>query len=68
MSIHNGQGGLKIMTLSQSILTAVFCIAIVFTVLAVLWALIRLFSVIITRVQRPATENVGTGKGKTNVR
>ena len=39
------------MTLSESILIAIFCMAVVFTVLGMLWAIIRLFSIIILAIE-----------------
>ena len=41
------------MELSESILTALFCMAVVFTTLSLLWAIIRLFSIIIRMIERP---------------
>lgn len=35
------------MSIPESILIALFCISVVFTVLGILWALIRLFSLVI---------------------
>lgn len=35
------------MAFSESVLVAIFCMAVVFAVLGILWALIRLFSMII---------------------
>ena len=40
------------MQLAQSILVAVFCMAVVFSVLGVLWAIIRIFSMIITMIEK----------------
>ena len=38
------------MAISQSILVALFCMAVVFSVLGMLWAIIRIFSVIINMI------------------
>ncbi len=40
------------MSLYDSILTALFCMAVVFAVLAILWAIIRLFSSIIRVIEK----------------
>ena len=39
------------MAISQSILVALFCMAVVFSVLAMLWAIIRIFSLIINAIE-----------------
>jgi Na+-transporting methylmalonyl-CoA/oxaloacetate decarboxylase gamma subunit len=39
------------MQVTQSILVAIFCMAVVFAVLGVLWAIIRIFSMIITMIE-----------------
>ena len=39
------------MSLMQSLLVALFCMAVVFSVLAGLWVIIRLFSVLIKRIE-----------------
>jgi hypothetical protein len=38
-------------TLAESILIAIFCMAVVFAVLGILWALIRIFSWIIQKLE-----------------
>lgn len=38
--------------LFESILTAVFCMAVVFAVLCILWAIIRIFSSIIMMMEK----------------
>lgn len=40
------------MAFSESVLVAVFCMVVVFAVLGILWALIRLFSMIIGMLER----------------
>jgi Na+-transporting methylmalonyl-CoA/oxaloacetate decarboxylase gamma subunit len=40
------------MSLSESILIAVFCMAVVFAVLGILWVLIRLFSAVIMGIEK----------------
>ncbi len=40
------------MAFSESVLVALFCMAVVFAVLGILWALIRLFSIIIGMLAR----------------
>ncbi|MDF2942570.1 MAG: hypothetical protein K0S01_1428 [Herbinix sp.] len=40
------------MSISESILTALFCMIVVFAVLGVLWAIIRLFSSIILIIEK----------------
>jgi Na+-transporting methylmalonyl-CoA/oxaloacetate decarboxylase gamma subunit len=40
------------MTLSESILVAIFCMAVVFAVLGVLWLIIRLFSLAIQTIEK----------------
>jgi Na+-transporting methylmalonyl-CoA/oxaloacetate decarboxylase gamma subunit len=40
------------MSLPESILTALFCIAVVFAVLGILWAIIRLFSSLIQVIEK----------------
>lgn len=40
------------MAISESVLVAMFCIAVVFAVLGILWALIRLFSILIGMLER----------------
>lgn len=39
------------MTLNQSLLTAIFCMTVVFVVLIVIWALLRLFSALIIFIE-----------------
>jgi Na+-transporting methylmalonyl-CoA/oxaloacetate decarboxylase gamma subunit len=51
----------EIMSLSASILVAFFCMAVVFTVLCVLWALIRLFSSLIRFIEK-SKENKSLGQ------
>jgi Oxaloacetate decarboxylase, gamma chain. len=40
------------MSVSESILVALFCMLVVFIVLGVLWALIRLFSLVIQAIEK----------------
>ncbi len=40
------------MQVAQSILVAIFCMAVVFAVLGVLWAIIRIFSMLITIIEK----------------
>jgi Na+-transporting methylmalonyl-CoA/oxaloacetate decarboxylase gamma subunit len=40
------------MQVAQSVLVAIFCMAVVFAVLGVLWAIIRIFSMIITMIEK----------------
>ncbi|HBN81182.1 MAG TPA: hypothetical protein DD433_07365 [Ruminococcaceae bacterium] len=42
----------KQMSLFQSISTALFCISVVFLVLVLLWIIVRLFSVLIRRLEK----------------
>lgn len=48
------------MQVTQSILVAIFCMAVVFAVLGVLWFIIRIFSMIITMIEQK------TGKAARN--
>ena len=41
------------MALSQSLLVALFCMTIVFVALVALWAIIRLFTLIIRKIEKP---------------
>jgi Na+-transporting methylmalonyl-CoA/oxaloacetate decarboxylase gamma subunit len=45
------------MSLSESILIALFCMAVVFAVLGVLWAIIRVFSTIIMSIEKKRGAN-----------
>ncbi len=38
--------------LSKSILVAIFCMAVVFVVLGVLWAIVRIFSLLIKSIEQ----------------
>jgi Na+-transporting methylmalonyl-CoA/oxaloacetate decarboxylase gamma subunit len=49
------------MSLSVSILTALFCIVVVFAVLGILWAIIRLFSAFIRVVEKRNEEKSYSG-------
>ncbi|MDF2566784.1 MAG: hypothetical protein K0R90_240 [Oscillospiraceae bacterium] len=40
------------MSISQGILTALFCMVVVFAVLVILWAVIRSFSALIRLIER----------------
>ncbi len=40
------------MALGESILVALFCMAVVFAVLGILWAIIRCFSLIILSIEK----------------
>lgn len=40
------------MSISESILVALFCMLVVFSVLVILWALIRLFSSVIQLIEK----------------
>lgn len=40
------------MSITQSILVAIFCMAVVFTVLGLLWAIIRIFSLFIIMIEK----------------
>ncbi|HBC26423.1 MAG TPA: hypothetical protein DC013_03310 [Ruminococcaceae bacterium] len=42
----------KQMSLFQSIFTALFCMSVVFLVLVLLWIIVRLFSVLIRRLEK----------------
>lgn len=44
------------MQISESILIGLFCMAVVFSVLSILWALIRLFSFIIGKLEQKASK------------
>ncbi|MHB8130521.1 MAG: OadG family protein [Mobilitalea sp.] len=45
------------MSFSDSILTALFCIVVVFAVLGILWAIIRLFSWVIRAFEKINEKN-----------
>ena len=45
------------MSISESILTALFVMAVVFAVLGILWGIIRLFSSIIRSIEKKSTDN-----------
>lgn len=45
------------MSVSESILTALFVMAVVFAVLGILWGIIRLFSSIIRKVEASSTDS-----------
>jgi Na+-transporting methylmalonyl-CoA/oxaloacetate decarboxylase gamma subunit len=40
------------MSLPESILTALFCMLVVFAVLGILWAIIRVFSLLINLIEK----------------
>jgi Na+-transporting methylmalonyl-CoA/oxaloacetate decarboxylase gamma subunit len=40
------------MTFIDSVLTALFCMAVVFAVLAMLWGIIRIFSYVIREIEK----------------
>ncbi len=40
------------MSIFQSILTALFCMSVVFSVLVILWAILRLFSTFIQFIEK----------------
>jgi len=42
------------MSISENILIALFCMAVVFAVLGILWAIIRCFSAIIMAIEKKA--------------
>jgi hypothetical protein len=42
--------GVTVVSFAQSLLTGVFCMSVVFSVLMVLWALIRLSSVVLAKI------------------
>jgi Na+-transporting methylmalonyl-CoA/oxaloacetate decarboxylase gamma subunit len=41
-----------VLPLSKSILVAIFCMAVVFVVLGVLWAIVRIFSLLINSIEQ----------------
>lgn len=45
------------MPLSDSILVAIFCVVVVFAVLGILWAIIRIFSSIIRVIENRNVDN-----------
>ena len=45
------------MAFSESILIAVFCMAVVFAVLGMLWAIIRIFSLAIISIEKRNEKN-----------
>ncbi len=49
---NNHKKGVKYMSITQSILVAIFCMAVVFTVLGLLWAIIRIFSLFIIMIEK----------------
>jgi len=49
------------MSLSVSILTALFCMVVVFVVLGILWAIIRLFSSFIRVIEKKSEEKSYSG-------
>jgi Na+-transporting methylmalonyl-CoA/oxaloacetate decarboxylase gamma subunit len=53
------------MSLSDSLLTALFCMAVVFAVLGILWAIIRLFSSLIRAIEK-TNEKSSTGGNSEN--
>lgn len=52
------------MSLSESFLTAIFCIAVVFAVLGILWVLIRLFSAFIMSIEKKNTQSSSDANNK----
>jgi len=50
------------MPISESILVAFFCMAVVFAVLSALWAIIRVFSSIICSVERKFEKTTSDSK------
>jgi hypothetical protein len=52
------------MSFGQSVLTGAFCISVVFSVLVVLWLLIRIFSVIIRSIERGGASGAQTPQGQ----
>ncbi len=44
--------GVSVLPLSQSIFVALICIAVVFMVLGVLWAIVRIFSLLIQSIEQ----------------
>ncbi len=45
------------MSFTESILIALFCMAVVFAVLGALWAIIRLFSAVIMAIEKRKDKN-----------
>ena len=54
----------KYMSFTQSIFTALFCMVVVFTVLVVLWAILRIFSAIIQFIEKQRNHTVSANKSK----
>ena len=52
------------MSFTQSIFTALFCMVVVFTVLVVLWAILRIFSAIIQFIEKQRNHTVSANKSK----
>lgn len=52
------------MSFTQSIFTALFCMVVVFAVLVVLWAILRIFSVIIRFIEMQRNHTVSANKSK----
>ncbi len=46
------------MSVAESVLVALFCMLVVFVVLGVLWALIRLFSMIIQAIEKKKDNSI----------
>lgn len=46
------------MTVSEAVLVGVFCMSLVFTILAVLYFLIRIFTVCICKIENKNTEKI----------
>ncbi len=51
------------MTLSESLLIALFCMAVVFSVLGILWAVIRLFSATIMTIEKKKEKSFAKKRG-----
>lgn len=45
------------MSMSENILIAIFCMAVVFAVLGILWAIIRCFSAIIMAIEKKVNQD-----------
>jgi Na+-transporting methylmalonyl-CoA/oxaloacetate decarboxylase gamma subunit len=58
--------GVKQMPLSESIPTALFCMAVVFAVLILLWAIIRIFSQFIEVIEKIKLKKIQKQNIKTN--
>lgn len=50
------------MSISESILVAIFCLAVVFSILALLWGVIRIFSSVIQYIEHTGKKDSSHNK------